>query len=221
MRLYLSAEELRELHDFEEDCMDELTRKRIRKQKGGAEDSWLNTLELTELTSQRVNELLQENCSLKSRLCDVEARLDLIIRSQTELVEALTKRQKQSKNGSSRASTQSLPEADGTRSRRLTIAVPDVSPPAIDQMLLNPPPSDRNKTASPLLSHLRMDHTLRKYDEARYQHSSIGRRHRLDSSSFSISQDMRDMDKYCSYTLFLLYFFISFSMSTMLNSKIN
>ncbi|KAK5978858.1 hypothetical protein GCK32_022027 [Trichostrongylus colubriformis] len=92
--LYLSAEELRELHDFEEDCMDELTRKRIRKQKGGAEDSFLNTLELTELTSQRVNELLQENCSLKSRLCDVEARLDIIIKTQSEFIDALTRRQK-------------------------------------------------------------------------------------------------------------------------------
>ncbi|WKX88624.1 hypothetical protein Q1695_008339 [Nippostrongylus brasiliensis] len=189
MRLYLSAEELRELHDFEEDCMDELTRKRIRNQKGGAEDSWLNTLELTELTSQRVNELLQENCSLKSRLCDMEARLDLILRNQVEFTDLYGKRRKQSKNGSSRASTQSLPEADGNRSRRLTIMVPDA-----DSVLLSPLP-DRKQAASPLLSHLRMDHTLRKYDEARYQHSSLGRRHRLDSSSFSISQDLRDMDK--------------------------
>ncbi|VDL74185.1 unnamed protein product [Nippostrongylus brasiliensis] len=94
MRLYLSAEELRELHDFEEDCMDELTRKRIRNQKGGAEDSWLNTLELTELTSQRVNELLQENCSLKSRLCDMEARLDLILRNQVEFTDLYGKRRK-------------------------------------------------------------------------------------------------------------------------------
>ncbi|VDO37900.1 unnamed protein product [Haemonchus placei] len=193
-RLYLSAEELRELHDFEEDCMDELTRKRIRKQKGGAEDSWLNTLEITELTAQRVNELLQENCSLKSRLVDVEARLDLIIRTQTEFIDALTRRQKRSKSGSSRASTQSLPEADVGKPRRLTIAVPDISSVVMDQALLSPVP-DRSKAESPLLNHLRMDHTLRKYDETRYQPASICRRHRLDSSSFSISQDMKDMDK--------------------------
>ncbi|XGW23872.1 hypothetical protein V3C99_005801 [Haemonchus contortus] len=193
-RLYLSAEELRELHDFEEDCMDELTRKRIRKQKGGAEDSWLNTLEITELTAQRVNELLQENCSLKSRLVDVEARLDLIIRTQTEFIDALTRRQKRSKSGSSRASTQSLPEADVGKPRRLTIAVPDISSMIMDQALLSPVP-DRSKAESPLLNHLRMDHTLRKYDETRYQPASICRRHRLDSSSFSISQDMKDMDK--------------------------
>lgn len=195
MRLYLSAEELRELHDFEEDCMDELTRRRIRKEKGGAEDSWLNALEMTELTSQRVNELLQENCSLKSRLCDMEARLDLILRTQAEFVDMYSRRRKQSKTGSSRASTQSLPEADDNRLRRITIAAPEISPLSINDQSLLSPVADRNKTASPLISHLRMDQTLRKYDEARYQHSSIGRRARLNSSSFSLSQDMRDMDR--------------------------
>ncbi|KAK5979257.1 hypothetical protein GCK32_012008, partial [Trichostrongylus colubriformis] len=149
----------------------------------------------TELTSQRVNELLQENCSLKSRLCDVEARLDIIIKTQSEFIDALTRRQKPLKSSSSRASTQSLPEADVTRSRRLTIAAPDHSPSVIDQLRLSPVPDHNKTTSSPLLSHLRMDHTLRKYDETRYQHSSIGRRHRVDSSSFAISQDMRDMDK--------------------------
>ncbi|VDO86880.1 unnamed protein product [Heligmosomoides polygyrus] len=195
IRLYLSAEELRELHDFEEDCMDELTRRRIRKEKGGAEDSWLNALEMTELTSQRVNELLQENCSLKSRLCDMEARLDLILRTQAEFVDMYSRRRKQSKTGSSRASTQSLPEADDNRLRRITIAAPEISPLSINDQSLLSPVADRNKTASPLISHLRMDQTLRKYDEARYQHSSIGRRARLNSSSFSLSQDMRDMDR--------------------------
>ncbi|RCN37749.1 hypothetical protein ANCCAN_16342 [Ancylostoma caninum] len=40
-----------------------------------------------------------------------------------------------------------------------------------------------------------MDQTLRKYDETRYQLSSLMRRPRLNSSSLSISQDMRDMDR--------------------------
>ncbi|PIO64899.1 hypothetical protein TELCIR_13451 [Teladorsagia circumcincta] len=83
-------------------------------------EKWNWLLVRTELTSQRVNELLQENCSLKSRLCDVEARLDLIIRAQTEFIDALSKRQKQSKTASSRASTQSLPEADVARTNKVS-----------------------------------------------------------------------------------------------------
>ncbi|KAK6725895.1 hypothetical protein RB195_004302 [Necator americanus] len=193
MRLCLNAEELRELHDFEEDCMDELTRKRMRSEKGEADDSWLSTMETTELTSQRVNELLQENYSLKSRLCDMEARLDIIARSQRDLMDAIVRRRKQSKAGSSRTSTQSLPEADDARFRKTTVNNPPVSS-ITDQILLCPYP-DRNKAASPLLSHLRMDHTLRKYDEARYQLPSLSRRTRLNSSSFSISQDMKDMER--------------------------
>ncbi|EPB74076.1 transporter, cation channel family protein [Ancylostoma ceylanicum] len=204
MRLYLNAEELRELHDFEEDCMDELTRKRLRSEKGEADDSWLNAMELTELTSQRVNELLQENYSLKSRLCDMEARMDIIAKSQKELMDVIMRKRKEmiekaeadkekSKPESSRASTQSLPEVDDARFRRATVAATEVSS-ITDHILLSPYP-DRNKAASPLLSHLRMDQTLRKYDETRYQLSSLMRRPRLNSSSLSISQDMRDMDR--------------------------
>ncbi|VDK56709.1 unnamed protein product [Cylicostephanus goldi] len=92
--LCLNAEELRELHDFEEDCMDELTRKRLRNEKGDTDASWLNAMELTELTSQRVNELLQENYSLKSRLCDMETRLDIIAKSQRDLMDAILRKRK-------------------------------------------------------------------------------------------------------------------------------
>ncbi|EYC46003.1 hypothetical protein Y032_0411g959 [Ancylostoma ceylanicum] len=192
MRLYLNAEELRELHDFEEDCMDELTRKRLRSEKGEADDSWLNAMELlenhasfqdihrsvhysrTELTSQRVNELLQENYSLKSRLCDMEARMDIIAKSQKELMDVIMRKRKKSKPESSRASTQSLPEVDDARFRRATVAATEVSS-ITDHILLSPYP-DRNKAASPLLSHLRMDQTLRKYDEVRrrrYTHRKV------------------------------------------------
>ncbi|KIH68154.1 hypothetical protein ANCDUO_01513 [Ancylostoma duodenale] len=78
--------------------MDELTRKRLRSEKGEADDSWLNAMELTELTSQRVNELLQENYSLKSRLCDMEARMDIIAKSQKELMDAIIRKRKVPKN---------------------------------------------------------------------------------------------------------------------------
>ncbi|CAJ0596278.1 unnamed protein product [Cylicocyclus nassatus] len=192
MRLCLNAEELRELHDFEEDCMDELTRKRLRNEKGDTDAIWLNAMELTELTSQRVNELLQENYSLKSRLCDMETRMDIIAKSQRDLMDAMLRKRKQSRAESSRTSTQSLPEADDAR-RKTAVIGPMVSP-ITEQVLLCPYP-DRTKAASPLLSHLRMDQTLRKYDETRYQRSPSCRRPRLNSSSLSVSQDMRDMDR--------------------------
>ncbi|KHJ87140.1 hypothetical protein OESDEN_13090 [Oesophagostomum dentatum] len=166
----------------------------MRSENAETDDSWLNAMEMTELTSQRVNELLQENYSLKSRLCDMETRLDIIAKSQRDLMDAVLRKRKQSKAESSRASTQSLPEADDARTTKaIGFAGPDVTS-ITDQILLCPYP-DRNKSASPLLSHLRMDQTLRKYDETRYQPSALSRRPRLNSSSLSISQDMRDMDR--------------------------
>ncbi|KAJ1369804.1 hypothetical protein KIN20_031373, partial [Parelaphostrongylus tenuis] len=194
-KLYLSAEELRELHDFEEDCMDELTRKRLRNEKGNSVDDWINSLELIELCSQRVNEVLQENCSLKSRLCDMETRLDLIIKKQAEFMNVLTEDRKPHKSSS--VSTHSLPEADNNNSRlnrpvKVTITAPDLLSLA-DHVVPKAP--EKAKSPSPLLSHLRMDHTLRKYDEARYQPASIGRRRRFNSSTLSISQDMKDMHR--------------------------
>ncbi|CAI4230091.1 unnamed protein product [Auanema sp. JU1783] len=45
MKLNLRPEELRELHDFEEDCMDELTRKRQSRVKGTTEERFSQTIE--------------------------------------------------------------------------------------------------------------------------------------------------------------------------------
>ena len=44
--MHLSEEELAVLYDFEEDCMDELTRKRLKEEKGKEEERWRKTVEL-------------------------------------------------------------------------------------------------------------------------------------------------------------------------------
>ncbi|VDM58225.1 unnamed protein product [Angiostrongylus costaricensis] len=189
-KLHLSAEELRELHDFEEDCMDELTRRKLRNDKGNSADVWINSLELIELCSQRVNEVLQENCSLKSRLCDMEGRLDLIIKKQMEFMDILTENRKELEVNASERSTGGR---GPNRSVKVTVTAPDLC--LFTDQIQPSSLKEKAKTPSPLLSHLRMDHTLRKYDEARYQPASIGRRRRLNSLSLSISQDMKDMER--------------------------
>ncbi|PAV61018.1 hypothetical protein WR25_04380 [Diploscapter pachys] len=188
LKLHLSEEELAVLYDFEEDCMDELTRKRLKEEKGKEEERWRKTVELTDLTAQRVNELLQENFVLRSRLGDMEVKLDNMAHSHYRLFETVKSRKKLYHE-----STHSLPE---TKDIPLMLNIePCESVNVVNDNLLNVI-DDRKLAPSPLLTHLRRDQTLRKYEEANYQAMShVTSRNRLNSSSLSLSQDMRDMNR--------------------------
>ncbi|CAI5448305.1 unnamed protein product [Caenorhabditis angaria] len=181
IKLLVSEDEMKKMQDFEEDCIDTLTRiKRVRQDTGEI----LNTADLTELTCQRVHDLMQENFSLKGRIYDLETKIDTISHVSDEIVQIL--RSKHTKKISDIfVSTYSLPDTSI-----------DVIPKVVlkpNECHLSPTTEERLVSKSPLMANLHRDHTLRKYDDANFQATSLQRRPRLHSSSFSISQDMRDM----------------------------
>ncbi|CAI2350433.1 unnamed protein product [Caenorhabditis sp. 36 PRJEB53466] len=178
IKLGVSEDEMKRMQDFEEDCIDTLTRTRRLKLDTKKP---LDMADLTELTCQRVHDLMQENFLLKGRVYDIESKIDHISNASDEVVQLL-KNKKASQNF---ASSLSLPET--------SIEVPKFTKPLIDCHLSPVSIEDRLATRSPLLANLHRDHTLRKYDDANFPAVSLQRRPRLHSSSFSISQDMRDM----------------------------
>ncbi|CAB3409686.1 unnamed protein product [Caenorhabditis bovis] len=159
IKLIVSEDEMKRLQDFEEDCIDTLTRSR-RVLQNSSND--LNTADLTELTCQRVQDLMQENFSLKGRIYELETKID------SHFVSSL-----------------SLPDT--------TIEVPKLSQTSDGNHLAAVNEDRLNNSRSPLIANLHRDHTLRKYDDANFQATTLQRRPRLHSSSLSISQDMRDM----------------------------
>ncbi|CAD6195640.1 unnamed protein product [Caenorhabditis auriculariae] len=188
LKLVLSAEELKKMQDFEEDCVDMLTRRRLRTNVDVTEPS--NVSKITEITCQKVNDLMQENFLLKGRMYDLETKLDFMSRTNDEILGILRTR-KTSRRES--VSMFSLPDSCEVKIRR---------EPTCEGMLgVLAAAEDRVVTRSPLLTNLQRDHTLRKYDDANLQVTSLQRRPRHNSSSFSISQDMRDMQSTKSPTV--------------------
>ncbi|PIC34278.1 hypothetical protein B9Z55_013983 [Caenorhabditis nigoni] len=175
----VTEDEMKRMQDFEEDCIDTLTR--TRRLKLDTKEP-LNMTDLTELTCERVHDLMQENFLLKSRVYDIETKIDHIANSSDEVVQIL-KNKKISQNFA--ASCLSLPET--------SIEVPKLTKPLIDYHLSPVVIEERLATRSPLLANLHRDHTLRKYDDANFQAGNLQRRTRLHSSSCSISQDMKEM----------------------------
>ncbi|CAI4230090.1 unnamed protein product [Auanema sp. JU1783] len=95
---------------------------------------------------------------------------------------------------STRGSSLSLPDTTDNAIGGLSKRSKEVTS-ITDNILLSAQADDRRlNSPSPLLTHLRRDHILRKYDEARYQSPLIKRRPRLNSSSQSISQDIKEME---------------------------
>uniref|UniRef100_A0A8R1DLB9 Uncharacterized protein n=1 Tax=Caenorhabditis japonica TaxID=281687 RepID=A0A8R1DLB9_CAEJA len=178
IKLNVTDDEMKRMQDFEEDCIDTLTR--VRRLKLDTKQP-LDMADLTELTCQRVHDLMQENYLLKGRVYDIESKIDHISVASDEMVHIL----KSKKITEHFASSLSLPETSIEVPKFLKIPNEcHLSPVSIE---------DRLATRSPLLANLHRDHTLRKYDDANFQAVSLQRRARLHSSSYSISQDMKDM----------------------------
>ncbi|GMR52601.1 hypothetical protein PMAYCL1PPCAC_22796, partial [Pristionchus mayeri] len=197
MKLYLSDEEMRVLHDFEEDCIDELTRKRTEKFDMSGEERWLAAVRQTDVMSQRVSDLVQENFALRNRIWDMESRLADLVKGQQILYAGIRSNRPVEEprpvKSTLSESTQSLPEKIEESKdfpRRHYTEYTSIT----DTIRLIPCPIvNKHQPASTLLKNLQIDATMRKYDEAAGL-KPITRR-RLNSSSVSIAQDMKEMEK--------------------------
>ncbi|VDN01629.1 unnamed protein product [Thelazia callipaeda] len=91
MKLRLNDDELRALHDFEEDCMDDLSRKQNLSQQF-QDGSHLNiTATKTDNLQVRLNNMAIENDSVKWFLREIHSRLDAIEKNQKTMMLHLTR----------------------------------------------------------------------------------------------------------------------------------
>ncbi|KAK0422426.1 hypothetical protein QR680_007566 [Steinernema hermaphroditum] len=90
IKVHLDEDELRQLHDFEEDCMDDLSRKKQHIRTIDTEQRIHRTAESTETIAMKMSDVVNENCIMKTQMCDLETRLDSIERSQQRILDMLT-----------------------------------------------------------------------------------------------------------------------------------
>ncbi|CAJ0944633.1 unnamed protein product, partial [Mesorhabditis belari] len=89
LKLFLSEDQVEKLHDFEEDCMEELGRKKEHERNTSSEQRILRTAERTDLMMARLNDLTSKESMLRGDLQGMENRLELIETRQVEILDAV------------------------------------------------------------------------------------------------------------------------------------
>lgn len=84
--LFLDDEQVEKLHDFEEDCIDDLTRIKEFNKTIATDERIHRTAERSEVISSKLNDLLARESALKSSVRDVESRLETIEQTQNEIL---------------------------------------------------------------------------------------------------------------------------------------
>uniref|UniRef100_A0A915PI99 TRPM SLOG domain-containing protein n=1 Tax=Setaria digitata TaxID=48799 RepID=A0A915PI99_9BILA len=122
MKLSLSDEELRLLHDFEEDCMDDLSRKKIISQTVQTDYHLKTAVERTNSLQLRLNSLVNEDCNMKSFLREIEAKLYVIEKNQQAMLKILqnsAENERNSKNSSGTAKAERMNYQNVTEQKSL------------------------------------------------------------------------------------------------------
>jgi hypothetical protein len=87
--LFLEDDKVEELHDFEEECMDDLSRKKHVERITSKTELIQGTSERTEFISMKVKDLLGRDANTRANMRDVDERLLRIEQTQHELVALL------------------------------------------------------------------------------------------------------------------------------------
>jgi hypothetical protein len=85
----LDDEQVEKLHDFEEDCMDDLARNKEYNKNISTEERIHRTAERSEFMSIKLNDLVTRESALKSSVREVESRLESIEKTQHEILACL------------------------------------------------------------------------------------------------------------------------------------
>ncbi|VIO96455.1 Uncharacterized protein BM_BM4357 [Brugia malayi] len=89
MKLSLNDDELRLLRDFEEDCMDDLSRKKSLSQPLQVDYELKTAAERTGSLQAQLNDMVNEDCSIKSFLREIESKLYIIETNQQAMLKLL------------------------------------------------------------------------------------------------------------------------------------
>uniref|UniRef100_A0A8R1U0B4 TRPM SLOG domain-containing protein n=1 Tax=Onchocerca volvulus TaxID=6282 RepID=A0A8R1U0B4_ONCVO len=89
MKLSLNDDELRLLHDFEEDCMDDLSRKKSLSQALQVDYHLKPSVERCDSLQVRLNDMVNKDCNMKSFLREIESKLYIIEKNQQAMLKLL------------------------------------------------------------------------------------------------------------------------------------
>ncbi|KAK0425602.1 hypothetical protein QR680_009283 [Steinernema hermaphroditum] len=89
LKLFLETDQVEKLHDFEEECMEDLAREQEYKKNTSSEERIHRTAERTELLLVRMNDLASKETMLKGNVRDMENRLEQIEGRQNEVLDCM------------------------------------------------------------------------------------------------------------------------------------
>ncbi|VDK30297.1 unnamed protein product [Gongylonema pulchrum] len=87
LKLFLNADEVEKIHDFEEECMEDLAREKEYKKNTSTEERIHRTAERTDLVLLRLNDLASKDSALKSLARDFDRRLEVLENRQRETLD--------------------------------------------------------------------------------------------------------------------------------------
>ncbi|TKR93887.1 hypothetical protein L596_008261 [Steinernema carpocapsae] len=89
LKLFLETNQVEKLHDFEEECMEDLARDKEYKKNTSSEERIHRTAERTDLLLVRMNDLASKESMLKGNVRDLENRLEQIESRQSEVLDCV------------------------------------------------------------------------------------------------------------------------------------
>ncbi|VDM93764.1 unnamed protein product, partial [Onchocerca ochengi] len=87
LKLFLNADQVEKIHDFEEECMADLAREKEYERNSSTEERIHRTADRTELILVRLNDLASKESILKTTVRDLDRRLEVIESRQHEMLD--------------------------------------------------------------------------------------------------------------------------------------
>ncbi|VDN07735.1 unnamed protein product [Thelazia callipaeda] len=78
LKLFLNADQVEKIHDFEEECMEDLAREKEYKKNTSTEERIHRTAERTDLMLARLNDLCSRESVIKTTIRDLDRRLEMM-----------------------------------------------------------------------------------------------------------------------------------------------
>uniref|UniRef100_A0A0N4ZG74 LSDAT_euk domain-containing protein n=1 Tax=Parastrongyloides trichosuri TaxID=131310 RepID=A0A0N4ZG74_PARTI len=111
LKLFLNHDQVEKLHDFEEECMDELHRQKEYKKNVSTDERIYRIAERSEQLVYRFNDITNRETNMKKSLRNVDSRIDALETNQNEILTLLRKLVLQNKSLCSGSMEENLHES--------------------------------------------------------------------------------------------------------------
>uniref|UniRef100_A0A0K0F7B4 LSDAT_euk domain-containing protein n=1 Tax=Strongyloides venezuelensis TaxID=75913 RepID=A0A0K0F7B4_STRVS len=90
LKLFLNHDQVEKLHDFEEECMDELHRQKEYKKNVSTDERIMRIADRSEQLLYKFNDIVNKENNMNNSLRDMESRIETIESNQTEILSLLS-----------------------------------------------------------------------------------------------------------------------------------